>query len=97
MTTTNSPVSTRAESRRILVRVLIIAEGALTLFACFVIFPLGAALALANGAMAIASRGTNRKMFAAISIAGIVVALLVALLLPAVSTAVNVPHHATPL
>jgi hypothetical protein len=90
MTTTNSPTRPRSEIYPFVNRALIVVQGAITLFACFFVFPLGAALVIANGAMAIATRGLNRKLFTAFAIAGAVICILMALFLPAVSYSVHV-------
>ncbi len=90
MTSTNSPTESRSETYLFVTRALIVAQGVITLLACFFVLPLGVALAIANGAMAIATRGLNRKLFTAFAIAGVVICILIALLLPAVSYSVHV-------
>ena len=90
MTTTNSPAGSRYATYLFVTRVLVVAQGAITLFACFLVFPLGAALVIANGVMAIATRGRNRTLFAGFAIAGAVVCILLALFLPAASYTTHV-------
>jgi len=97
MTTTNSPTGSRYEAYLFVTRVLIVAQGAITLFACFLVFPLGAALVIANGAMAIATRGRNRKLFAGFAIAGGVVCILLALFLLPASYTIHVEEPAVKL
>jgi len=71
-------------------RALIAVEGIVTVILCLVALPIGAALVVANAAMAIITNGTNRKLFTLFAIAGAVVCIAVALFLPGVSSSVDV-------
>ncbi|RZU66452.1 hypothetical protein EV379_2809 [Microterricola gilva] len=70
-------------------RVLIVVQGAVTLLACLFLFPLGAAMVLTNGVLAVATRGADRRLFAGIAIAGALLCIVLALVLSAVSTSSN--------
>ena len=84
--TTSQSTSTPSQTGSSVTRVLIVVEGIVTVLLCLVAFPIGAALVVANAAMAIVTRGTNRKLFAVFAIAGAVVCIAVALILPGVSS-----------
>ena len=49
MTTSSLPTTrSRSETYHFVTRALVIAQGAITLVACFLVFPLGAALVVTN-------------------------------------------------
>ena len=89
MTTSSSARESRTDTYRVVTRVLIVAQGVVTLLACLFLFPLGAAMVLTNGVLAIATRGTDRRLFAAVAVAGALICIVFALVLPGVSISSN--------
>lgn len=86
MTTSSLPTTrSRSETYHFVTRALVIAQGAITLVACFLVFPLGAALVVTNGVLAIITRGTNRRLFAGFAIAGAAICIAIALFLTGVA------------
>lgn len=69
-----------ATSRTTLVtRVLIIAQGLLTVGMTMVFLPVGVAAVIANAVLAFVAHGVNRRLLAGFAIAGAIVALIVGL------------------
>lgn len=77
-------------------RVVIIAQGILTVWLALAILPLGVVAMLVNAVLAFASRGTDRRLFAGFALAAaVIMAFMVLFLMPASVAQVteSVPAH----